>query len=572
MSGSAFPVIVVLTALFAGGLLVWAISLKRRLRTQTQFILHQIETEVVLEKRYHDLFENANDVIYTHDLSGRLTSFNKAAERLTGYSREEVRAMSILDLTQPECRAGLRQWIDQLAGGGENNTFEVEIVSRGGRMSILEVSARLIHQGGKPVEVEAIGRDVTDRKRVEAELERARRGAEAGARMKDQFLANMSHEIRTPLNGVIGLTALLLEGDLKPDQREYLEMVKSSADSLMTLINDILDFSKIEAGKFQLDPIEFVFRDYLSESSRLMHLRAIQKGIELNVEVSEEVPKKLIGDSGRLRQVLMNLLGNAVKFTEHGRVLLSVGTERLEPGLAVLHFAVKDTGIGVAPEKQAAIFEAFSQADGSTTRQYGGTGLGLAICSQLVAMMGGRVWVESELGQGSCFHFTARFGLPLAGEEEPATTISEAEPVIMPRTSSNGLRILLAEDNLVNQRLVQGVLERHGYSVTMASNGLEVLRVLDSQRFDVVLMDVQMPELDGLETTRRIRHKEAAEGLPRLPIVAMTAHALKGDRERCLEAGMDDYISKPIHTPDLVRMMVATTAKVSASGRVRGEA
>lgn len=566
MSGSSFYIFIGLIALTAAALSVWAISLKRRLHTQTQFILRQIETEVVLEKRFHDLFENANDVIYTHDLAGRLTSFNKAAERLTGYSREQARQMSILDLTPPERRAELRQWIDQLAGGGGGNTVEVEIVSREGRASVLEVSARLIYQGSNPVEVEAIGRDITDRKRVAAELERARQAAEAGAHMKDQFLANMSHEIRTPLNGVIGLTALLLEGELKPDQREYLEMVKNSADSLMTLINDILDFSKIEAGKFQLDPIEFAFRDFLSDAIRVMQLRAAQKGIGLDMEVSPEIPEQLIGDTGRLRQVLMNLLGNAVKFTGQGGVMLSVAAESVEPDAAVLHFAVKDTGIGVAPEQQTAIFDAFSQADGSTTRQYGGTGLGLAICSQLVTMMGGRIWVESRPGEGSCFHFTARFGLSGEGTpQRPAgvpPAVERAQPA-EPGTAS--LRILLAEDNAVNQRLVHGVLSRYGCAVTAVFNGVEVLKALESGQYDLVLMDVQMPELDGLETTARIRRNEAAQGKPRIPIVAMTAHALKGDRERCLEAGMDDYLAKPVEPAELMRVIRLVAGKASSA-------
>ncbi|MCX6625220.1 MAG: ATP-binding protein [Acidobacteria bacterium] len=563
MSASILDSMTGLLVLLAGALLIWAVSSKRRLRTQTRFILRQIETEVVLEKRYHDLFENAHDVIYTHDLSGRLTSFNKAAERLTGYSQDEAKAMNRLDLTLPERRLALRQWIDQLAGGSEVTTVEVEVVSRSGRRSILEVNARLIHQGGKPLEVEAIGRDVTDRKRVEAELERARRGVETGARMKDQFLANMSHEIRTPLNGVIGLTALLLEGELRPQQREYLEMVKSSADSLMTLINDILDFSKIEAGKFQLDPVEFLFREYLAEAIRLIQLRALQKGIEMNMEVGGEVPQKVIGDPGRLRQVLLNLLGNAVKFTGQGKVLLSIGAEQRDLSSTLLHFVVKDTGIGILLEKQSSIFEAFSQADGSTTRQYGGTGLGLAICSQLVALMGGNIWVESELGKGSCFHFTARFNLPGGESEHHAEAAVVNEPEATPPENSGHLRILLAEDNVVNQRLVQGVLERYGYSVTTAWNGLEVLRALERQPFDLVLMDVQMPELDGLEATGRIRRNEAAAGGPRLPIIAMTAHALIGDRERCLEAGMDEYISKPVRPADLLRVIAEVTGKAA---------
>jgi len=567
VSAAAVFIIVFPISLLAGGALLWALLLRHRLRTQTQFILQQMETEVVLEKRFHDLFENAHDIIYTHDLSGRLTSFNKAAEGLTGYSKVEAQAMSILELTPPERRVELRRWLDQLAGGGGNSTTEVEIVSRSGRVSVLEVSARLIYRGDKPIEVEAIGRDVTDRKRVQSELERASREAEAGVRMKDQFLANMSHEIRTPLNGVIGLTALLLESELAPQQREYLEMVKNSADSLMTLVNDILDFSKIEAGKYELDPIEFVLRDYLTESVRIMQLRAAQKGIGLGVTVGAEVPERVIGDPDRLRQVLMNLIGNAIKFTAQGGVELLVSVERLGPEAATLHFVVEDTGIGIAPAKRASIFEAFSQADGSTTRQYGGTGLGLAICSQLVTLMGGRVWVESEVGKGSCFHFTVNFGLPApGGEQRPASPETAAEGVPVGDAEPAGRRILLAEDNIVNQRLVRGVLERHGFRVTAVANGAEVLRALESGPFDLVLMDVQMPELDGLETTIRIRRKESAGGTPRMPIIALTAHVLQADRDRCLEAGMDYYIAKPIEPValvDLVRRAAGGTASAA---------
>jgi PAS domain S-box-containing protein len=539
----------------------WAYALKRRLRTQTEFILRQLQTEVVLEKRYHDLFENAHDVVYTHDLAGNLTSFNKAAEKLTGYTRGETRSMNILDLVEPAGRTSLRRWLDHLAGGGATGTIELQLVARDGHHSILEVNARLIHQGGKPVEVEAIGRDVTDRKRVESELERARLGAEAGARMKDQFLANMSHEIRTPLNGVIGLTALLLDTPLADDQREYLEMVKSSADSLMILINDILDFSKIEAGKFRLDPIRFQFRPYLEEAIRLMRIRAVQKGIEVGVEVAAAVPAELVGDTGRLRQVLVNLLGNAVKFTQRGSVKLAVRVEGADASSTLLHFLVEDTGIGIVPEKQQMIFEAFSQADGSTTRHYGGTGLGLAICSQLVTLMGGRIWVESEPGQGSRFHFTARFGLPAA---EPATSglgeeaAAGAAAPQSERPPGEKLRILLAEDNAVNQHLVKGVLERNGHSVRAVWNGAEALEAIERERFDLVLMDVQMPQLDGLEATRLLRQREAVRNGRRIPVVAMTAHALKGDRERCLAAGMDDYISKPIRPADLLK--IVTTA------------
>jgi CheY-like chemotaxis protein len=407
---------------------------------------------------------------------------------------------------------------------------------------------------------------VAETSRVNHELLLAIDKAEEASRLKGQFLANMSHEIRTPMNGILGFTQLCLSTPLTVDQRDYLDTVERSAESLMQLLNDILDVSKIEAGKMEIDRAPFSMRDCVESSTRTMLAAAQQKGLVLTWEVDPQIPDNLVGDDNRIRQVLLNLVGNAIKFTDEGSVRVKVAMAPAPDSSLIAHFSVSDTGPGIPQDKREIIFEPFRQADGSTTRRYGGTGLGLTISSGLVDIMGGRIWVESELGRGSTFHFTAPF--TLGAPALPQRTMPSVTAVV----ECAPLSILVAEDNVVSQRLVTALLKERGHAVTLAGNGLEVLRLVEERDFDLVLMDIQMPEMDGLQATAEIRYREGQQKGRHLPIVAMTAHAMAGDRERCLESGMDGYIAKPIHPGELMALITGICAQRTAAVAIQGAA
>ena len=661
----------------------------RLLRDRREKLRHRAQDALPDADLLDALMEHIPDSIYFKGKDSRFIRINQAAAKWFG-------------LAGPGAAAG-KDDFDLFTGEHAQAAFDDEqrIIQTGqpivhveeketwpdGRITWVDSSKMpLRDRGGNIVGTFGISRDITEKKRTEESLRRAKEVAEAASKAKSEFVANMSHEIRTPMNAIIGMSELLLDSELSPSQRDYAETILEAGGSLLTLLNDILDFAKIEAGKVELVPAPFDLREGIGSMMKSLAVRAHSKNLELAYRVPADIPPTLIGDFSRLRQVLVNLVGNAIKFTEEGEVVLEVSLERQASDSVTLRFSVRDTGIGIPAGKLDQIFEEFEQADKSTTRRYGGTGLGLAIARRLTGMMGGRIDVESQEGKGSTFTFSSVFGVaanaPLATSgngqhlllgtrvlvvDDNATnrrivrdmlrnwgmdveTVSDAQEALaslheaqragrpfplllsdvnMPDVDGymlvrsirsdrtfdalsiimltsgilldtkdalrdlrirmqlskpvrqselqtaiiealgladierrdgdhrlpspatlRSLRILLAEDSVVNQKLAVGLLHKWGHNVTVVSNGEEAVVATDSDDYDVVLMDLQMPRMDGLQATRAIRNRERQSGR-HLPIIAMTAHAMAGDRQKCLAAGMDDYVAKPVRQPEL---------------------
>ncbi|HEU5078024.1 MAG TPA: ATP-binding protein [Opitutaceae bacterium] len=534
---------------FAG--LIWAGSLRVRVRRQTKQIRAQFEKEIIFQERHRSIVENASDFIFTTDLQGHFTSFNPAGERMTGYRAGEALQMNIRDLLVSDEGAIASKLIPAEDG---TVTFQHRLRTREGKVLWIETSSRLMREQGQAAGVLGIVRDISERKQIEEELKRARDAAEANTKAKSEFLANMSHEIRTPMNAVIGMSNLLLDTALDDQQKDFAETIRNGAEALLTVLNDILDFSKIEAGKLTFETIDFGLRDTVETTFELLEIRAAEKGIDYRVEISPSATNALRGDPSRLRQVLLNLLGNAIKFTEKGFVLLRVEQRTAQTqttGQCELHFEVVDTGVGLTMEQQARLFRPFTQADNSTTRRFGGTGLGLAITKQIVELMGGQCGVSSKPGSGSTFWFTANFAVqpPEARVESRCTTPPMARSQVATVNATEPLRILVAEDNPVNQRVAALQLQSLGHKVKVVANGLQATEEVKRAEYDLILMDCQMPEMDGYEACRRIRQHARYD---RLWIVALTANAMQGDQAKCIEAGMDYYLTKPLKIKELV--------------------
>jgi PAS domain S-box-containing protein len=542
-----------------------SIRIGRALAAVTAAVVRLLPSRTVkpdwTDHHYRLLFERSPAGVYRRTIDGQFLDVNDACFRIFGFdSREECLARDASELWfDPADRETFAARLILLKSLG---SFECRYRRRDGApVWVLESVTLLEGSQAAAAVIEGTVIDITARKQAEQEMQRVKEAAESASQAKSEFLANMSHEIRTPMNGIIGMTDLVLDSELTVDQRDSLATVRASAHTLLLILNNILDFSKIESRRLELEAVPFSPHAVITDTLKPLALRAHQQGVELICDIGPEVPAGVVGDATRIQQILINLVGNALKFTERGQVRVVVRQDSRTARSTKLHFSVADTGIGIAPEKHHLIFEPFRQADESTTRRFGGTGLGLAISATLVRLMGGRIWVESVPGAGSTFQFTVPLDITEAAAVDSRAAIGRA-PGGQPSTATASAvtskagalamgaagvpsRILLVEDNVVNQQVAARLLTRRGHHVTVVENGREALDRLEHEAFDLVLMDLQMPVLGGLDATMAIRLRERTTGA-HLRIVAMTAHALTSDRERCLAAGMDGYLSKPI--------------------------
>lgn len=510
------------------------------------------ERTVGEQERFLDaILENLPNMVFVKDAKElRFVRFNRAGELLLGYPREALIGKNDFDLF-PKVQAEFFSANDRdvLASGVLRDIAEEPIDTAAGRRWLHTKKVPVLDDRGVPQYLLGISEDITATRAQQAEVFRLKQVAEEVSAAKSHFMARVSHEIRTPLNAILGLTDLLLESNLNPEQREHLLAAHSAAGALRGLLNDILDYEKGAAGRMELRPESIGPREHLDDVLRAFRATAGAKGVQLLALVNDDVPQRLNADPLRLRQVLVNLVGNAVKFTQRGQVLVKLSVQAPASGSTqFLRYDVADTGPGIRPDRHADVFDAFLQV-GDAGHAAGGSGLGLAIARQLVELMGGRIGLDSDEGKGATFWFTVACDTP--GGDGPSSPAQEAS-----LTLPAGMRVLVVEDNAVNVLLMTRTLERSGCQVTVAHNGIEALRVIEAGRFDVVFMDVQMPELDGLEATRRLRQRERDRGIPHLPVIALTAHNMPGDRERCLAAGADGYLSKPIDRRTVVRAII----------------
>jgi PAS domain S-box-containing protein len=568
--GSRFQAVVSVTALrdaqdaIIGYLLIGTDNTARKLVEAEQKKLDQRLRDQQFYTR--SLIESNIDALMTTDPSGIITDVNKQMEALTGCTRDELIGAPFKKyFTDPErAEAAIKLVLSQK----KVTDYELTACARDGKQTVVSYNATTFYDRDRTLQgVLAVSRDVTERKLVEAELQQAKAAAESASRTKSDFLASMSHEIRTPMNAIIGIADLLAKTPLNPEQDKYVQIFRRAGDNLLNLINDILDLSKVEASQLELERTDFSVKDHLEKVTEMVAGRAREKGLALVCEIAPNVPADLVGDPTRLRQVLINLLGNAIKFTESGEVALRVAPDADFSVPTALRFTVSDTGIGIPSEKLGQVFEPFTQADSSTTRRFGGSGLGLTISKRLVELMGGRIWAESRVGEGSVFAFAVPFETWAAADRRTAAPAGTGPNPPLP-----ALRILLAEDSPDNCTITMAYLEETPYRVEIAENGAIACEKFIAGHYDLVLMDRQMPIMDGLTATRTIRAWEQENERPPTPIIALTASALKRDREMCLAAGCTAFLTKPIKQEVLLqaikeRSIVAPTASKEESSR-----